>query len=72
MEEIMNAATIVGYAYESDFHCIDCALMRFTAEQLADPYTEDREGNPVHAVFVDENDGDEICGDCGEYLMGAW
>lgn len=55
---------VIGYTYEADVHCPDCARKRFT-----DPdHAEDREGNPVHPLFLGDVEEPEYCGDCGEEL----
>jgi hypothetical protein len=64
-------AKVIGYTYEADHHCAECAIMRFSAE-LLDEYSHvefyDSEGNPVHALFEHEVHGLEYCGDCGTAL----
>ena len=57
------------YTYESDIHCVDCALDRFWST-LDDAETRDSEGNPIGVVFTwDEGpDYDPVCGDCLELI----
>lgn len=69
---------IIGYTYEADHHCIECAQKRFPAlkehEELRFPFVVDSEGNEVRAVYdTDEwydlsDDAPEVqslgCGDC--------
>lgn len=60
---------IVGWAYDADTHCNDCALGRFGEAALFADDTTDGEGNPVHPIFSwseHDNDGKEYCGDCHE------
>ncbi len=54
---------IIGYAYEADVHCADCAKVRFNGRlDLA----VDAEGNPVHPIFsTDEKEHPLHCADCG-------
>lgn len=63
-------ATILGYAFEADLHCIDCTMERFP--DLEDGVTEDNEGNVVTAYLSgqDTNDTDqtEVCGDCFDVI----
>ncbi len=60
---------ILGYDYEADHHCVDCAEDRFPLEEQGrwiDEDAVDAEGNPVHPIFsTDEVGEDEVCGDCG-------
>jgi hypothetical protein len=59
---------IVGYTYEADVHCTDCALKAF--RDLESRGAIDSEGNQVQPVF-DITEGSELshCADCGEPLM---
>lgn len=50
----VHSTTVVGYAYEAAMHCIPCAVARFPDIEDDTPY-EDREGNPVTPVFVDDS-----------------
>ena len=56
---------ITAYAYDAGIHCPECAAKRFGAA-VATAVLEDREGNPVRAVFsTDETpEGGLYCGDC--------
>jgi len=67
----MHSFDILGWAYDADIHCDDCARERFGSALDDDQNPpEDSEGNPVHPVFAgDEGSEDEHCGDCGEALM---
>lgn len=81
----MHATDIVGYAYNADLHCITCTkadysnriIKRgtpagFQADDNGIPLDAiDREGNPVHPVFVDTADGSDMCGDCCRPLITA-
>jgi len=60
----MNAADVIGYAYEADLHCIACTVARFGHEPTEED--EDSEGNPIHPLFAgDEYQAEgEYCGDC--------
>lgn len=63
----MRHHEVIGYTYEADVHCTSCARERFGG--VPDGH-EDREGNPVHAMFAgDEGADEEHCGDCGEKLL---
>jgi hypothetical protein len=65
----MKAYDIVGYAYEADVHCVDCAVARFGSQQHWRDAV-DNEGNPIHPIFAgDENASEEVCGDCFEPLI---
>jgi hypothetical protein len=65
---------IVGYTYEADLHCLECTEKRFNVS--IDEYTgfagedktEDREGNNLHPIFLDQLEGGEVCGDCFEQI----
>lgn len=60
--------TIVAWTYESDFHCPDCAYLRF-GNDLHKTTTVDREGNPLHPVFFHENSHrGQVCSECREKL----
>jgi hypothetical protein len=64
----MKAYDIVGFAYEGDVHCVECATFRFP--QLHTEHVEDSEGNLVHPIFAgDECACAEVCGDCLEPLL---
>ena len=56
---------IVGWTYEADTHCNECAVKRFGTD-LDSPNCTDNEGNKVLAIFLDSiNSEDPICcGDC--------
>lgn len=76
----MNAADIIGYAYDAAIHCVGCTVERFkrgaleTASEDIDSawdehglpeYMVDTEGNPVGPVFAgDEGATDGHCDDC--------
>lgn len=65
----MNAADVIGYAYEAEIHCADCTRARFP--EANDEFSDvlDREGNEVHPVFAgDEHETTVVCGDCGDEL----
>lgn len=57
---------IIGYVYEADLHCLDCAHDRFGAQSLADGSAVDTEDNPVSPIWdYDEISGEAPhCGDC--------
>lgn len=65
---------VIGYSYEADFHCIECTLARFPGKD--DTKWEDREGNPVHAIFLgnlseillDYPKGHQLMCSCGEII----
>lgn len=65
----MKGTDIIGYAYEADLHCPECAEKRFGVDPgkiWVRKGAVDREGNQVHPIFVsDEHDPEgEYCGDC--------
>ena len=68
----MKAYTIVGWAYEADFHCCECAEKRFPLYRVSDSGRElegfDNEENEITPFFHGEIPPDERCGDCGQYL----
>lgn len=69
----MNACDVIGYAYDADVHCVDCATEKF-GDALDAEDTEDSEGNPLHPIFASE-EGPEHgsrCGDCSEEIIPAW
>jgi len=58
---------IIGYTYEADVHCTDCALRRF-GDSL-DTDAQDGEGNPPSPVFsIYDLPEYMVCGDCGGEL----
>lgn len=59
---------VVGYVYEADYHCLECAEARFGQAALEAGTAVDREGNPVGVLFLGDCDGPESCGDCLEAL----
>ena len=66
----MHAFDVIGYAYEADIHCPDCAYERF-GKLLDESDTTDSEGNPIHPVFASDIhfDESECCGDCFASLI---
>ncbi len=66
----MNSADVVGYAYESDTHCLSCTEVRFPGSIPVAEYF-DAEGNTPVAIFADEAVSEEfVCGTCGRRLDG--
>lgn len=60
---------VIGWAYEADLHCWDCAIGRFPVLDYDDgTLIEDNEGNEVTPVFSIEEGGPFNCGDCHERL----
>ena len=62
---------VIGYTYEADVHCIECAKNRFGTSDPTNPYLNitDNEGNSVYPIFLDsEWDSHPVCGDCLELL----
>jgi hypothetical protein len=60
---------VIGYTYEADCHCLDCAGKRFPENDRCELYGTDREGNEIHPIFFDtEFDSVPVCGDCFEIL----
>lgn len=66
----MKAFDVLGYAYEADMHCLDCARKRF-GPALEDPDTEDSEGNKLSPLFVSSVEQEEVCGDCLQVIPGT-
>lgn len=69
---------VIGYTYEADYHCTDCAEERFPGISKDDGTKyEDSEGNEPHPIFdTDEWYANDIyegkkevvtfnCSDCG-------
>lgn len=66
----MKDYTIIGYSYESDVHCVACAVATFGSPWLNREDTLDADGNPVCPIFAgDEGLAGSACGDCGEALV---
>lgn len=75
-----NATTVKAYAYSADIHCIDCTKAAYAANTLTltgrpimdwnglPTYMDDREGNPVGAVFYLDFNLPQCCGTCGKEL----
>ena len=59
---------VVGWAYEADLHCSTCAYERFKELLTSVEVPLDREGNPVHPLFLGDMTGEECCSDCGGRL----
>ena len=58
---------VVGWAYESDYHCVDCTAQRFGPSDANDDYecVYDSEGNPLYPIFdIDEFEFAAYCGSC--------
>jgi hypothetical protein len=73
--DVVKAWTVIGWTYEADTHCCECARERFgDAIDNDDSPPEDNEGNEVHPMFAsDEADpSGEYCGDCGEEISEPW
>jgi hypothetical protein len=43
--------TIIGYSYEADTHCQECAEKRFGATLYSNTPVQDNEGNDVHPMY---------------------
>jgi hypothetical protein len=57
----MKAWSIIGYAYNADYHCVDCAK----AAGMTKDGATDSEGSEVHPIFAsDELENGACCGDC--------
>ena len=59
---------VIGYTYDADTHCVDCALARFGADDngWVPEGVADSEGNELGAIFTDsESDTPGSCGTCG-------
>lgn len=61
----MKTWDIIGYAYEADVPCTDCAEDRFGVPALWHGTATDREGNEIHPIFASDESQDDHCGDCG-------
>lgn len=62
----MNAADVVGYAYDADTHCVECTEKKFGTEfgtELDNDDVIDDEGNTISPIFAGE-DAYETCGVC--------
>lgn len=59
----MMSFDVVGWAYEADVHCPNCAVERFGSKAL-DAGVDDNEGNEVTPIFAGDCEEDESCGDC--------
>ena len=62
---------VIGYYYEADLHCLDCAFYRFgvVVHSLDTSGVIDREGNSITPAFLgDEYESYPHCGDCFEPL----
>ena len=57
---------VVGYSYDADVHCVNCAIARFGADGYGwVPAATDSEGNPVGAMYANsESDHPESCAEC--------
>ena len=64
---------IIGYSYEAEFHCVECAINRFGYGGPADPNQNnismsqtDSEGNVITPVFdiTEIADSERYCGTC--------
>jgi hypothetical protein len=73
----MNATDVLAYTYEADYHCKECAKVRFgeDAHGFVPEDAQDSEGNSVGAVFGDSEwwnpgEGNQTlsCSDCGREL----
>ena len=62
----VKSYAVLGYTYDADVHCPDCAVFRFGIDALDDsePTVFDSEGNPIHPMFADQTDKDVCCSDC--------
>ena len=65
---------VLGYTYEFDVHCIQCAVSRFGVEGVDAEDTTDKYGDSIGVIFSSSEwhsctDADEAgilaCGDCG-------
>ena len=79
----MNSTDIVGYVYSAAMHCPDCthaAMLANTFKREPSLKVEtdqhgvaldliDSRGNPVTVVFCGEDALDQVCDDCGVYLL---
>ena len=50
---------------------ISIAAIAPQAAGMLDPEAVDGDGNPIHAVFSDEADAPQHCGDCDEFMENA-
>lgn len=69
----MNHTDIVGYTYETDIHCPECAAERFgwcECDIPNDVHGVDGDGNEITPIFAgDEGVDDMTCSDCNEPLI---
>lgn len=54
---------IIGYTYNADCHCVDCANQYF--DNVIG--VVDSEGNPIHPIF-DHFEHNIVCAQCGETI----
>lgn len=59
----------IAYAYDATTHCAACATRRYSAESLADGTANDREGNPVGAIFEWDSAAVGHCDDCADPIL---
>lgn len=68
-----NYTDIVGFTYEADIHCPECAAERFgwcACGVPNDVHGEDQDGNEIMPVYAgSEGVDDMICCDCEEPLI---
>ena len=69
----MHPFEIVGYTYDADFHCAECAANAFTPAEL-NPENHDAEHEHPHPVYADLESSPfgEICGDCQAVINEPW
>lgn len=62
----MKTYSIIGYTYDADVYCTDCAH----EDRMDKDGAEDSEGNPVHPIFISDA-SDTVgysCGKCHAFL----
>lgn len=68
----MKSYEILGWAYEADLHCYDCAEKRFGVKKLENGDAKDSEGNEVHPIFASNETIPFVCGTCGKEIGEIW
>jgi hypothetical protein len=63
----LHPLSCVGYAYDSNIHCVTCARSRFGVDALRSASVNDSEGNIPQPVFdadhiAERGDGCATCG----------
>ena len=66
---------VVGYTGDATMMCVECAIDQYgvaypeVQEVFIPDGTMDREGNQVHPVYEWDEDANDRCMECGEWLI---